>query len=143
MNTMINLIGLIMAGRSDQMLWNSLIQEKQFRMMHYELLTTKLFISGFQVNIAHGTKRHQLPENHFIVHASWTTDQWDKIEKFYNIEHWYYTQEKCPKWYDFEMLPDLAERKWHIRDKTQPQEQKFKKLGLFRDSTNGIYEKHS
>lgn len=143
MNTMINLIGLIMTGRSDQMLWNTLLQEKAFRMVNFETLTTDHFISGFQVNLARKTKRADLPEDHFIVHASWTTDQWDKIEKFYNIDHWYFTEEKCPKWYNFDQLPDLAERKWHIRDKTQEQEQKFKALGLFRDSTNGTYAKHS
>ena len=84
MNTMINLIGLIMTGRSDQMLWNTLLQEKAFRMVNFETLTTDHFISGFQVNLARKTKRADLPEDHFIVHASWTTDQWDKIEKFYN-----------------------------------------------------------
>ena len=166
MNTMVSLIGLIMTGRSDQMLWNTLLQEKQFRMINFETLTTKKFISGFQINLARKTTRNQLPSNHFIVHASWTTDQWDKIEKFYNTDHWYFTQERCPKWYNFDYLPDLAERKWHIRDKvyihittlclyyhtfcllifvkqTQEQELKFKALGLFRDTTNGTYAKHS
>ena len=145
MNTMISLIGLIMTGRSDQMLWNTLLNEKLFRQINFQTLSTKYFISGFQVNILHGTKRKNLPNpnSHFIVHASWTTDQWDKIEKFYNIDHWYFTKEKCPNWYNFTILPDLAERKWHIRDKTQPQEIKFKQLGLFRDSTNGTYAKHS
>ena len=137
MDTMVSLIGLIMTGRSDQMLWNTLLQEKQFRQISFEMLTTQHFISGFQVNLRKKTKRDQLPKDHFIVHASWTADQWDKIEKFWNTDHWYFTQEKCPKWYSFDALPDLAERSLRFRNISQEQELKFKELGLFRDSTNG------
>jgi len=143
MQTMLSLVGLIFTGRSDQMLWNTLLNEKAFRQINFETLSTAHFISGFQVNLAHKTNRAALPSDHLIVHASWTTDQWDKIEKFYNVEHWYLTPQKCQKYYDFNVLPDLKERKWHIRDKTKEQEQKFKALGLFRDSANGSYQRHS
>ena len=122
-----------------------IVKRKIISSNQFSNINNTIFYIWISSNIAHKTKRANLPnpDSHFIVHAGWTTDQWDKIEKFYNIDHWYFTQEKCPKHYDFDILPDLAERKWHIRDKTQEQEQKFKSLGLFRDSTNGTYAKHS
>ena len=142
MDTMVSLISLVLVGRSDQILWNILIDEKVFRQLHFETLSTQLFISGFQVNIKKETKRDNLPKDHFMVHASWTTDQFDKVEKFFNIDHWYFSKEKCNKYYDWNLLPDMAERKWHIRDKTQPQEAKLKKLNLVRDTSNGTYARH-
>lgn len=142
LNTMIKLIGLILVGRSDQILWNMLLDEDIFRQIHFELLDTSYFICGYQVNLQRGIKGGKFPETSTIFHASWTTDQFDKIEKFYMTNHWYFNQEKCPSIYKYELLPDLKERKWHIRDKTQEQEQKFKQLGIFRDSTNGVYERH-
>lgn len=139
LNTMIHLVGLIMVGRSDQILWNMLLDENIFRQLHFELLSTKYFICGFQVNLERGIRGGKLPETSIIMHASWTTDQFDKVEKFYMTDHWYFNQEKCPSLYKYELLPDLKERKWHIRDKTQEQEKKFLELGLFRDTTGGKY----
>lgn len=141
MDTMVSLISLVLVGRSDQILWNILIDEKVFRQLHFETLTTQLFVAGAQVNLKYKTKRSDLPKDHFMVHASWTTDQFDKVEKFWNIDHWYFSNEKCPNYFNRSLLPDLKERKWHIRDKTQPQEKKLKDLGIVRDSTNGTYER--
>ena len=141
MDTMVSLATLVLVGRSDQILWNILMDEKVFRQLHFETLPTTHFISGFQVNIKKGTKRENLPKEHFLVHASWTTDQFDKVEKFWNIDHWYFSDEKCPNYFDRNLLPDMVERKWHIRDKTQAQEKKLKELNLVRDSKNGTYER--
>eukprot|EP01084_Bolivina_argentea_P313711 543295_1 len=138
-NTMIRLIGLIMVGRSDQVLWNMLLDEYVFRQIHFETLDTQYFICGYQINLDRGISGGKLPHNTIIVHASWTTDQFDKIQKFYMSNTWYFNQEKCPQLYKYELLPDLKERRSVIRDKMQPQEKKFKELGMFRDSTNGVY----
>ena len=34
-------------------------------------------------------------------------------------------------------MPDLKDKKWHIREKTQEQEKKLLKIGLVRDTSNG------
>ena len=107
---MIKLIGLILVGRSDQILWNMLLDEDEFRQIHFELLDTKYFICGYQVNLERGIKNGKLPDAATIFHASWTTDQFDKVEKFYMTDHWYFNQEKCPSIYKYELLPDLKEK---------------------------------
>ena len=137
---MIELIGLIMVGRSDQVLWNMLLDEYVFRQVHFETLDTQFFICGYQINLDRGVYGGTLPDTAVIVHASWTTDQFDKIQKFVMSDTWYFSAEKCPILYSYELLPDLKERRSVIRDKMQAQEKEFKERGLFRDSTNGIYE---
>lgn len=139
MQTMIKLIGAVLIARSDQILWNTLINEKLFRMINFQTLSTNYFIGGNQINIAYGTTKEDLPKQTILIHACWTTDQFDKIEKFWNVEHYYFTQEKCPHLYDHNLIPDLKTKKWHIRIKTKEQEEKLLNLGLVRDSSNGFY----
>merc|ERR1712154_301227 len=110
--------------------WNMMLDETHFRQLHFQTLDTRYFVSGFQINLDRGIKGGSLPETATIIHASWTTDQFDKVEKFYMTDTWYFSQEKCPSLFDEQLLPDLAERKWHIRDKTKEQEEKFKALGI-------------
>lgn len=139
MQTMIQMIGAVLVARSDQILWNTLINEKMFRMIEFRTLSRDYFVGGNQINIKYGTKREDLPGNTVMIHACWTTDQFDKIEKFYNVEHYYFTNETCPHLYDYKLTPDLKDKKWHIRAKTQEQEAKLMKLGLVRDSSGGHY----
>eukprot|EP00483_Globobulimina_turgida_P009619 UN09638 len=129
METMIKLIGAVLVARSDQILWNTLINEKSFRMLNFATFPIEYFVGGNQINIKYETKQKDLPPNALLIHACWTTDQFDKIEKFWNVEHYYFTQEKCPHLYDYNMMPDLKDKKWHIRAKTQDQEAKLMKLG--------------
>lgn len=139
MQTMIKLIGAVLVARSDQILWNTLINEKLFRMVTFQTLSQDYFVGGNQINIAYETKREDLPNDTMLIHACWTTDQFDKIEKFWNVEHYYFTKERCPHLWEYEMMPDLKDKKWHIRAKTQEQEAKLLKLGLVRDTSNGHY----
>ena len=137
MQTMIKLIGAVLTARSDQILWNTLINDKQFRMIHFETLSGEHFVGGNQINLKYGTKREDLPDDVLLIHSCWTTTQFDKIEKLWNVQHYYFTKDKCPSLYDENLRPDLKDKKWHIREKTQEQEQKLLKLGLVRDSSNG------
>lgn len=144
MSTMISVIVLVIVGRSDQVLWNVLIDEKIFRQMHFEALPTKLFLGGPHVNIKPGKKqttRKDLPNDHILVHVCYTTDQFDKIMKLANIDHWYFTQDKCPQYFNHTLLPDLKDRMWYIRDKQVDQEKQLKKWGYVKDSTNGKYSR--
>eukprot|EP01083_Nonionella_stella_P074872 203227_1 len=139
MQTMIKLIGAVLAARSDQILWNTMINEKMFRMINFETFSQQHFVGGNQINIKYGTKKEDLPLTTLLIHACWTTDQFDKIEKFWNVEHYYFTQDKCPHLYDYNMMPDLKDKKWHIREKTQEQEAKLMELALVRDTSNGYW----
>ena len=100
MKTMIKLIGAVLVARSDQILWNTLINEKMFRMLNFQTLSNDYFIGGNQINIKFKTKKNDLPSTTMLIHACWTTDQFDKIEKFWNVEHYYFTKQKCPHLYD-------------------------------------------
>src|SRR5690606_15889092 len=42
-NTMINLLYIILVSRSDQILWNALLQEKVFRQLNFNTLSTDQF----------------------------------------------------------------------------------------------------
>lgn len=137
MSTMMSLISLVIIGRSDQVLWNVLIDEKIFRQMHVEMLPIKLFVNGNHVSIKRSkqTKRDDLSSDHITVHACWTTDQFDKIEKFWNTDHWYFSQTKCPSHYNISLVPDLKSRNSVVRAKQELQEQKLKELGIVKDTS--------
>lgn len=139
MQTMIRLIGAVLVARSDQILWNTMINEKMFRMIHFATLSRDHFVGGNQINIKYETKKEDLPEETVLIHACWTTDQFDKIEKFLNVQEYYFTEKRCPHLYDYKLTPDLKHKKWHIRAKTQRQEAKLMELGLVRDTSNGHY----
>ncbi|ETO14677.1 hypothetical protein RFI_22694 [Reticulomyxa filosa] len=143
MESMVNSIALVLIGRSDQIVWNMMLYEKPFRMLSFATLTTKYFISGFQVNVNAKTTKEEVSPGYdwFLFHASWTTDGFDKIDKFLLIDEWYFSSQKCPQYFDQELLPDLKIRQWYIRDKQQDQEKRLKEHGCVRDSSNGIYQK--
>ena len=141
---MIKFIGTVIVGRSDQILWNFMMKEKYFQHnigLKFDILDTNYFVGGYQVNLKRKTSRKDFahPKDHYIFHASWTTDQFDKIEKFYNINHWYFNDKLCPNIYDKNMLPDLKNRAWEIRIKTKDQEKRLLDLGICVDSSNGYF----
>lgn len=144
MNAMIEMIGAVIVGRSDQILWNFMMKEEYFKNkigLKFDILDTNYFIGGYQVNLKKGTKRKDFKyeNDHYIVHASWTTDQFDKIEKFYNLNHWYFNDEQCINIFETKLLPDLKDRAWEIRKKTSEQEKRLLELGICIDSSNGQF----
>ena len=134
MDTMISLIGLVIVGRSDQILWNTLIDERLFRMINFETLNHDVFLNGNRASKQKYIEKIDF-DKMITFHASWTTDIFDKIERFYNIDSWYFTDNKCNDYFDINKLPDLKNRKSHIRNKTQEQELRLKKLGFVRDTS--------
>ena len=113
-------------GSSDQLFWNTLLDDRVFRQMHFTILDEQLFANGHSITLARGGTLHS---EHFIFHASWTRDIFDKIEKFWNTQHFYYTPQLCA-YYDERMIVDVSKRKVNNRE----QEDKFLQLGLFKKS---------
>lgn len=140
MQTMIKLIGVTLATRSDQLLWNTLINEKMFRMINFETFSREYFASGNMINLLRKTRKEDLPPNALLVHACWTADQFDKIEKFHNIGHYYFTEQLCPQFFAHELKPDLRDRRPGVRQKQyeQNQELKLKSLDLVRDTSMSV-----
>ena len=130
-------------GIDDQMLWNALINDKRFRQIHFEILPTRYFINGHQLNLDPSFNRFRLDQidpkyEHFVFHASWTWDQFDKIEKYYNMGHYYFTRDRCPLYFNEDLLPNLSLRKPNENVKNRQlqrkQETKFLQLGLFKNA---------
>ncbi|ETO22467.1 hypothetical protein RFI_14732, partial [Reticulomyxa filosa] len=145
MNTMQNMVPMVLFGRSDQIVWNTLLREYHFRMISFTTLTTRLFISGFQINLKLPKEQvlRSIPDSEkwFLFHASWTTDGFDKIDKFHLIDEFHFTSQRCPQYFDRQLLPDLKIRQWYIRDKQKDQEKRLTELGFVRDTSNGIYNR--
>merc|ERR1712129_630265 len=79
----------------------------------------------------------QMSEQTLLVSASRKMDVFDQIETLWTSDLWLFDALHCPALFVQELLPDLAQRKEHIREKRQAQEKKFKELGIFRDSIHG------
>ena len=138
MDTIISLIGLVFVGRSDQMLWNILIDERVFRMINFEVLNSDLYINGNRASKDKYIAELNL-DDIILFHSSWTMDIFDKIDKFNKLDTWYFTKDKCNAYFDDTILPDLKTRKWFVRNKTQEQEIRLKKLGYVIDTSNGVF----
>ena len=126
-------------GIDDQTLWNALIHEKAFRQIQLHILDAKRFINGHRLNLRRELGRFarddiDANDEHFVFHASWTWDQFDKIEKYFNMRHWYFTQTHCAAFYDARLIPDLSHRKYqtNFKEMQKAQERKFVELGIFR-----------
>ena len=133
--TLCNARSQIYYDGSDQMMWNRLINDTFFRQLHFETLDEKLFANGHVINLVHGGALHS---DHFVFHASWVHDSFDKIEKFMNTKHFYYLPELC-SYHDENMILDISKRIPKKEDiesgRIQKQEDKFVKLGLFKNET--------
>merc|ERR1719242_2524802 len=82
METMMHLIGLVIVGRSDQLLWNMLIQENVFRQIHVETLSDRFFMGGYQIDVNRSSiQKGWILNTALLLHVSWTDDQWQKLEK--------------------------------------------------------------
>ena len=102
---------LVVHAKIDQWTFNFFLHWKPFRQIQYSLLDRDRFIDGANLVL-----RQKKPEDfpHFervvAVHASWTTNHLDKIIKFNQVGHWYFTEEQCPEHFDHELVPDLSDR---------------------------------
>eukprot|EP01083_Nonionella_stella_P084615 234290_1 len=114
METMMSLFGLIFSDSydkngqkiDDQILWNMMVNQRLFRQINIAILNKQYFINGNTVNLHHNTTRADLQQEHFVFHASWTANPTEKLHKFYNINHFYFTKKKCPKYFDVDIAPN-------------------------------------
>ena len=124
-------------GTQDQIFWNALAKEELFQPMQFEILDERLFVNGHSINLDRGETRADMDPGHFMFHASWAYDGFDKIEKFFNIGHFYYAPEHCA-YHDASMIVNLVDREQERLARMHEQEAKFLELGYFK---NGTYER--
>ena len=87
-------VGLVIAGRSDQRVWNMFLTSYDFRQMLFEMLPPEMFVGGDQW----GNGRRsgdRLSDHMWFLHASWTSDHTEKVTKFKQIDAWFLNQ-SCP-----------------------------------------------
>ena len=96
---------------TDQSAFNWWLNWKPFRQITFKLLDKRMFIGGNDVTLLK-TKAEDMEtyEEFLLFHAFSTRDHFDKITKFHQIGHWYFTEKRCPDMFDLELLPDLSDR---------------------------------
>eukprot|EP01083_Nonionella_stella_P002566 7363_1 len=94
METLIYYIGLVIAGRSDQRVWNMFLTSYDFRQLLFEMMPPDMFVGGDQWG--NGRKKGDRLSNHiWFLHASWTSDHTEKVTKFRQLDAWFFN-ESCP-----------------------------------------------
>eukprot|EP01083_Nonionella_stella_P017948 50233_1 len=97
--------------RTDQQSFNFWLYWKPFRQLSFKLLDRDLFIGGNDVRLRITKSSNLTKYEEFIVfHAFGTRDHFDKIHKFHQIGHWYFTKDKCPHIFDAKLVPDVNDR---------------------------------
>jgi len=96
LQTMIDNIVFFLWDRASQPFVNALVHHRKFRQISMRLLDTQLFMNG---NLWTPEKP---PDNWkdwdpMVMHASWTGNHLDKINKWSQVDQWYLTPE-CPLW---------------------------------------------
>ncbi|ETO19317.1 hypothetical protein RFI_17913, partial [Reticulomyxa filosa] len=110
MNTLVEYIGLVITGRSDQRHWNMFLREYDFRQLNFFLLPPDQFVSGYQWGDHSPT--HKISNTTFwVAHASWTTFHFEKINKFKTLLLWFFNHTLCPAHFDPLLLPDLRQER--------------------------------
>ena len=95
----------------DQGAFNFWLNWKPFRQIVFKLLDKRMFLGGNDVTVDR-TRPEDIETYHefILFHAFSTRDHFDKITKFHQIGHWYFTEERCPGIFDEGLLPDLNDR---------------------------------
>lgn len=102
---------LVIHTLSDQRTINFFLHWKPFRQIQFRLLDRELFIDGAKlVLLKKEPKDFPQFEKVVVVHASWTGDHLNKLIKFNQIGHYYFTEDRCPEHYDLTFVPDLTDR---------------------------------
>eukprot|EP01084_Bolivina_argentea_P035068 65025_1 len=116
MQTMMKYITSIYEA-TDQQAWNFWLFWKPFRQIIFKLLDRDMFIGGNDIRLGYTFPKHIVRYDDFILfHAYSTRDHFDKIYKFHQIGHWYFTKERCPLLFNETMIPDVSNR---VEDKVQ------------------------
>ena len=95
------LIGIPLRHGKDQQLWNYVLQEKIFRQINFKLMDVHLFKPGSHVTWDVNTLHDIHKNTTYIFHASWTTDNFEKIIKFNKVGHYYFTKNKCNNIFEY------------------------------------------
>jgi len=73
---------------------NTLLHHRRFRALKWKLANPKLFINGHTWKV--GTQPDNFTDlDPYMIHCSWTTSHIDKIEKWKEVDGWYFSPE-CP-----------------------------------------------
>lgn len=124
LQTLLKYIGLVLRGRSDQVVWNMFLREYDFRQIVFELLNPEKFVSGYykHCNVFSDSnkccylkgyqwgnpgRREMFPSDPWIIHAAWTNQHFFKITKFKKVGYWY-LNETCPFWIE-NIIPEHKE----------------------------------
>ena len=106
METLMYYVGLVIAGRSDQRVWNMFLTSYDFRQMLFEMLPPDMFVGGDQWG--NGKKKgDKLSDHIWFLHASWTSDHTEKVTKFEQLDAWFLNK-TCP-FYKNGATPDHKE----------------------------------
>ena len=107
MKHLIGYISITILHGSDQLLWNQLIKSVPFRDINVHFLHKHKFIccrelsmittNGESFNFKNNKERETFLSNQgtFMIHAAWTTNADEKIQKFGKMSTWY-IDNKCP-----------------------------------------------
>ena len=88
LETIMYYVGLVIAGRSDQRVWNMFLTSYDFRQMLFEMLPPDMFVGGDQWGNGK-RKGDRLSDHIWFFHASWTSDHTEKVTKFKQIDCWF------------------------------------------------------
>ena len=140
METLLYYIGLVIAGRSDQRVWNMFLTSYDFRQMLFEMVPPDMFVGGDQWG--NGKKKgDKLSDHIWFLHASWTSDHTEKITKFKQLDAWFFN-ESCP-FYKDGMTPKHKEPPYYspIKERTWVWPEKDGKIWWKTRGQSLFYEK--